>query len=207
MNLALVLEQTKRDTVDGCVTPSLIEETTSAVQVIEVVLVDLATPKVHVGNLKVAPEVASRVTLGLLIVTGAALLISHPLESIVLVQVVGVLRNELAGLGPQGGNRLGRIVEVDCEAICLVVVLHIAEHIVVDVAEEVNFRLDAPIELGVLEGRVLVKETAVPSAHLVIRQLVGVLDVVFLEDLHGLGVEIVVDPRRLVPVLSRDDLW
>ena len=50
---------------------------------VEIVLVNLATPKAHVGNLEIAPEMASRVTVGLFVVFGAAGLVRQPVERIV----------------------------------------------------------------------------------------------------------------------------
>jgi hypothetical protein len=70
----------------------------------------------------------------------------------------------------------------------------------------VHVGLDAPVVAYVLEGRVLVEEAAVPTAHLVVRQLAGVLHAVLLEDLGRLVKDLIVYPRRGVPVLGGDDL-
>jgi hypothetical protein len=51
-----------------------------------------------------------------------------------------------------------------------------------------------------------VEETAVPSTHLMVRFLARVLDVVFFEDLGGFLEELLVDPRRSLPVLFRYQL-
>lgn len=40
-----------------------------------------------------------------------------------------------------------------------------AENVVVDVAEEVDVGLDAPVEVVVEEARVAVEEAGVPAAH------------------------------------------
>lgn len=104
----------------------------------------------------------------------------------VLVLVLRMVCKEFARLGPQGRNGLGRIVKVDCEAVGLVVIVHVAEYVIINVAEKVYFGLDAPVVLGVGEGRMFVEETAVPAAHLVVGNLVGILDVLLLEDLDRL---------------------
>ena len=75
---------------------------------------------------------------------------------------------EFHRLGPQCGNGLRIIVQVDGKAISLVIILHVSEDIVVDVAEEVHFGLHSPIILRILKRRVLVEESAVPSTHLVV---------------------------------------
>lgn len=68
-----------------------------------------------------------------------------------------MIGEELDCFGPQCGKSLGIIIEGNGEAICLVVIMHVSEDIVVDVAKEVNFGLDSPVVAGVLERRVLVK--------------------------------------------------
>ena len=85
-------------------------------------------------------------------------------------------------------------------------VLHPSKHVVVDVAEKLDFGLDAPVVLYVFEGRVVVEEATVPSAHFVVADSVGVLDVVFGEDLGGFEVEVVVDPGGGLPVVFGDDV-
>ena len=60
------------------------------------------------------------------------------------------------------------VVEVDGEAVGFVVVGHVAEDVVVDVAEEMDFGFDAPVVSCVFEGGVVVEEAAVPAAHLVV---------------------------------------
>jgi hypothetical protein len=52
---------------------------------------------------------------------------------------------------------------------------------------------------------VLVEEAAVPAAHLVVRELAGVLDALALEQL-GRGFEgLVIDPGWLLPVFVGDE--
>ena len=98
-----------------------------------------------------------------------------------------------------------RVVEVDGEAVGLVAVLHKAEDIIVDVAEEVNLWLNTPVVLHVLEGGVVVEQTRVPAAHLVVAQHVRVLDVVFLEDICALAEQIIIDPAGDFPVFFRNE--
>ena len=84
------------------------------------------------------------------------------------MHVFGMCGDEFLRLGPQGGNALRRIVEVDGEAVGLVVVLHPAENVVVDFTEEVDFGLDSPVVADVFESGVFVEHAAVPAAHLVV---------------------------------------
>lgn len=85
-------------------------------------------------------------------------------------------------------------------------VLHPCEDIVVDIAEKMDIGLDSPIVLHIFQRWVLTKHATVPSAHLVIRPLLHVLYLLRLQEGYRLLVEILVDPRGYVPVLSRDEL-
>lgn len=204
MNLARVFKETQSDTVNGRVTPALVEEATGAVQVVEIILVGLAAPKVHIANLKVAPEVACRITIGILGVVGTAGLVRQPVHGAVLVHVLGVFGQELFGFGPQSRDGGRGIVQVDGEAVRLVVIVHVAENVIIDIAEEVHVGFDAPVVLCVGQGRVLVEHAAVPPAHLVVRDLVGILNLLFLQDLDRLVVQVLVNPRWHFPMLLGD---
>ena len=207
VNTVGVLEESETDTVDGRIAPALIEETTGSVEMVEVVLVCLAPPESHVANFEVAPEMACRVAVRLGVVVRAADAISEPGHGIVLVDGIGVRSDELEGLGPKSFDGLGVIVEVDREAVGLVVVLHESEHIVIDIAEEVDVGLDAPIVLDVLERGVLVEHAAVPPAHLVVRSHLRILDTAIFEE-FGRGIlEVRVDPRWHFPVFLGDNLY
>src|SRR3569833_382097 len=91
VDAACVLEQAQGDAVHGGITPPLVEEAAGPVEVVEVVLVGLAAPEGHVANLKIGPEVARRVAVGLLPVVGAADAVRQPVHSVVLLHVLGVL--------------------------------------------------------------------------------------------------------------------
>ncbi len=77
---------------------------------------------------------------------------------------------------------------------------HVAENVVVDIAEEMHLGLDAPVKLGVGQGRVFVEEAAVPAAHLVVGFHATVLDVIFLENLGRFLEYLFIDPGGDFPV-------
>ena len=77
-------------------------------------------------------------------------------------------REEFERLEPEGGYALGGVVEVDVEAVGLVVVGHVAENVIVDVAEELDLGLHTPVVFGVRERWVVVEHARVPAAHLVV---------------------------------------
>ena len=58
MNFAHILEQTKSNGMNRCITPSLIKETTGSVEKIEIILVCLTPPEIHIRNLEIGPEMA-----------------------------------------------------------------------------------------------------------------------------------------------------
>lgn len=185
----------------GSIAPSLVEEASCAVQVVKVFLVGLTAPEVQVCDFKIAPEMAGAVAVCLVVVLGPSVLVGEPVHGVVLVEVVVMAGEELDGFWPEGCNRLGRVVEVDGEAVGLVVVLHEAEDVVVDVAEEVDVWLDAPVVLHVLQGGMLVEHARVPAAHLVVGEHVGILDVLLFQDVGRLFEQILVDPTGDFPVL------
>lgn len=163
----------------GGISPTLVKETACTVQVVEVVLIFATPPEAHVTNFKVAPEMTRRIAISLVVVIGPPGLVHQPVHGIVFMHVGRVRGKELGGLGPQGGDRVGGIVEIDRETVRLVVVLHEAEDVVINVAKEVHLGLNPPVVLRVGQRRVLVEETAVPAAHLVVRHHAGVLNLVF----------------------------
>ena len=118
--------------------------------------------------------------------------------------VFRVSGEELQRLGPKGRDALWGIVEVDGEAVGFVTVGHVAEDVVVDVAEKVHLRLDAPVVAHVGEGGVAVEEARVPAAHLVIGDEISVLDALLLEDFSGFGEEVFVNPRGDGPMFFWD---
>lgn len=172
--------------MNGRVAPALIEETSSTIQVLEVVVVLLAPEEVQVSNLEVRPEMAGRISVGDLVMLRTDHIIRNPIHHVVLIQIARVRGKELLGFGPEGLDGLGRIIQVDSKSVGLVVILHITEHIVIDTAEELNFRLNAPIVAIVFEGGVLVEHAAIPTAHLVVGDLIGILDVFLQENLSRL---------------------
>lgn len=161
---------------------------------VEVIFVFLAAEKVHVSHFKVTPEVACGESLGAVVVVWSLDAIREPVYGGVLVDIIGVIGKELGSLGPESRQSLGIIIERDSEAVRLVVVLHVPEYVVVYVTEEVDFRFDAPVPARVLQSRVLVEHAAIPSAHLVVRHHVCVLDSLLLEGGCGCFEHVVVDP-------------
>ena len=168
VDLALILKQTESDTVHRRITPALVEEASSTVEVVEVLAVLLAAPEAQVADLEVRPEMARRIAVRLLVVLRPPLAIFEPFARIVGVYVVWMVVEELLRLRPQCRDTLGTIVDVDVEAVGLVVILHPCKDIVVDIAEEVDVRFDPPVVLHTFQCWMLAKHAAIPSAHLMV---------------------------------------
>lgn len=85
MDSILVFEQPECNTVDGRISPTLIEEPASSVEMVEIVLICLTPPEVHVANFKVTPEMARGVAISLVPVVRPSRLVRQPVNGIVLV--------------------------------------------------------------------------------------------------------------------------
>ena len=186
MDFFNILEQCERDAMHWGIAPTLVEEPAGSVEMIEVCFILGTAPEIHVGNLEIAPEMTGGVTVGLGVVLGAVAGVGQPLHGVVLMDEVGMVGEELLRLGPESGKALGGVVEVDGVPVGLIVILHPPEDVVVDVAEEVDLGLDAPVIANVFKGRVLVEHATVPTAHLVVGWHVPVLYIILLEHLRGL---------------------
>jgi hypothetical protein len=200
MDLALVLEEAKRYTMYRRIAPPLVKEASGAVQMIEVIAVLLTSPKGQVPNLEVRPEVTGRVPMRFLEIVRSPLSILQPVPRIVLVHILRMILDEFLRFRPKCLHRFRGVVDVDVEPIRLVVVLHPRENVVVDVAEEVDVGLDAPVVLVLGQRGVFAEHARVPAAHLVVGELVHVLDFVR-EEGDGFAVQVHVDPGGDCPVV------
>ena len=207
MDLPLILKQPQRNTMHRRIPPSLIEETTRSIQVLEIVFVGFGTPKFHVRNLEIAPKMTRTVPVRFYIMFRPPLAVHDPLSRIILVQVFWMCCHKLFCLWPQGRYGLRRIVKVDRKPVGLVVVTHPAKNVVVDVAEEVYLWLYAPIVADVLEGRVFVEHATIPAAHLMIRYHGTVLNLLLFEHLGRFIEQIAVDPGGDCPVFFGNQFY
>lgn len=178
----------------GRVSPSLIKKPTSVIQMLKIIFISFASPKIHACDFKVTPEVAGRVSIGLLIMSWPPGAVFKPFSCVVRVLIFWVGSQKFHCLGPEGLDTLWGIIQVYGEAVCFVVVFHVAENIVVYIAEKVDFGLHAPVVFCMGEGGVFVEEAGVPTAHLMVRNEISVLNAFLLEDFSGFSKEVFVDP-------------
>lgn len=203
MNLRRICEQTQTNGVNWSIAPSFIVKAARAIQMIEVSRVLLTPEELHITDLKVGPEVASRVPICIFGVLWSQLVVCQPVQHIVVGQISGVCGKELLRLWPESWDTLGSVEKVDGETVCDVAVFYESEHIVVNVTEELNLGLDTPIVTVVLKGRVLIEQATVPAAHLMVGYLVAILNALLLQHLGGLAEEVHVDPIGDIPVFLR----
>lgn len=202
-----ILKQPQSYRMHWRIPPPLVKKPARAIQMLEVILVRLTPPKLHICDFEIAPEMTGRVPVRLLVVFRSSFFVFEPCAGVhgVGFEVFRVRGYEFEGFGPEGGDGLRGVVQVDGEAVGLVMVLHVAENVIVDVTEKVDFWFDAPVIADVLEGRMVVEEAAIPTAHLVVGDQVAVLDILFGEDLGAFVEEVVVDPGGNGPVVFGDE--
>lgn len=182
MDFAGIFKKTQRNRVDWRITPSLIKESTSTIKVIEISLIGFTAKKVHIANLKIRPEMAGGIAIGLFVMLGSQLVIYKPFHHVIVGDVFRMLGKEAFRLGPERWQTFRCVKKVDCESVGLVVILHVMEHVVVDIAVEFDLGFDSPVVSRISEGWMLVEHAAVPSAHFVIRGFAGVLEALFFEE-------------------------
>lgn len=73
-------------------------------------------------------------------------------------------------------------------------VFHVAENIVVYVAEKMYFGLHAPVVFCMGKGGVFEEKAGVPTAHLMVGNEIPILNAFLFEDLSGFSKKVLVDP-------------
>jgi hypothetical protein len=168
--------------VDRRITPALVEETTRMVQRRKEINVGIRAKPVQVANLKVGPEVA--------VVVCFTTVVAEEFHRVVFDNVLGVVLGEVFGGVPKRGDSLNVFVQAESEAVLLFVFGHVFERVIVDVAVQLDARLNTPVPLVVEHQGVAEKEARLVAAH------VPVADGVTIDDL--LLPHLVTDPSGLV---------
>lgn len=196
VNLIFLQEETSSNRVNRSITPTLVEESTVVIEVVEVAGVGIATEPVEITDFEVRPEVA--------VVVGVAAIVTEEGHGVVFGNVLRKLLDESLGRVPEGRNRLDIFVQTEHEAVLLVIVADKLEGVVADVAEKLNARFDAPVVAELLHDRVLEEEAGFVATHMSVADRVTVDD--FLAShffAGGLGL-VLVDKVGIGPVLGGD---
>jgi len=118
--------------------------------------------------------------------------------------VLGVVLHELLGASPEGGNGINVFVQRKNETVLLVVLVHDAERIVVNVAEELDGGLNTPVVFVVHHELLSEEETGLESAHVTVADGVTVDDLALMHILTDLAGLLLVNPLREGPVFLRN---
>lgn len=108
VDLILFKEQSRSNRVNRSVTPSLVKESTFAIQIFKERLIFWTAEKVQVANLKVAPEMTA--------IVGKTVIIGYPVQVIVLWYHFLVLFDEFLDSVPERLDGDFILVKRDCEA-------------------------------------------------------------------------------------------
>lgn len=138
------------------------------------------------------------------VVVGVATVVTQETHRVALDDVLGVILHELLRAVPEGGDGLDVFVEAEHEAVLLLILGHEAEGVVVDVAEELDARLDAPVPLVVHHQWLAEEEAGLEAAHVAVADGVAVDDLALGHVLADLLRLVLVDEIREGPVLLGD---
>lgn len=213
VDLLLGQHQTGSDRVHRRIAPALVKETAILVERLEVVEVSLGAEPSETANFKVGPlerdvsmrclqiEMKKGNAYKVAFVVGLAAVVAEEAHGVALGNVLWVVLDKLLDAIPESGDGLDVLVQAKNEAVLLVVLVHEAEGVVVDVAEQLDAGLHTPVVVVVEHELLSEEETGLKSAH------VAVADAVAIDDLFGshvlahlLGL-LLVDVRRERPML------
>lgn len=116
--------------------PSLIKKPTGLIQMLKVLLIFLRTPKIKISNLKITPKMTRAVPVRGVGVLRSLRAVCEPHERVVGGQIFRMGFHKGLSLGPERSDGVRVVVDVDCEAVCFIIVGHELEWVVGYVAVE-----------------------------------------------------------------------
>lgn len=197
MYLLLFKQETGCDGVHRSIAPSLVEESSILIEGFEKVRVWLGSQPVQVANLKIRPEMAVIVCL--------SSIIREETHRVVGRDVLWMVLHELLGAIPESGNGLDVFVEGEDEGVLLLVVGHVLESVVLDITEQLDGWLHAPIPFIVQHERLLEEEAGLKSTHVTIRDRIAIDDFALCHILAHSFRFVLIDMVRKRPVLLGND--
>lgn len=144
------------------------------------------------------------VTYKVALVVGLATIVTEEGHGVALGNVLRVVLHELGNAVPKSGDGLEILVKAEHEAVLLLVLVHVAEGVVVDVAVELDARLDTPVVVVVHHKGLAEKEAGLETAHVAVADAVTVDDLALSHVLANLLGLLLVDVGRERPVLGRN---
>jgi hypothetical protein len=196
VDLVLGQHQSSSNGVYWRITPALVEEATSLVQRREEVDVGVGAKPIQITNLKVGPEMA--------VVVCLTAIVTEKLHRVVLDNVLREVLGKVLGSVPKRRDGLDVLVQAEGEAVLLLVVGHVLERVVFDVAKQLYARLHAPVPLVVEHQGMAEEEARFITAHVSVADRVTVDDLLLLHLLTDLGGLVLVNPLGKRPMLLGD---
>lgn len=130
--------------------------------------------------------------------------VAEEAHRVVLDNVLGVVLHELLGTIPQRGDGLNIFVQAQHKAVLLAVLLHEAEGIVVDIAEQLDAGLNTPVVVVVHHQWLAEEEARLKPTHVAVADAVSVDNLPLGHVLANLLGLLLIDVRGERPVLRRD---
>lgn len=139
------------------------------------------------------------------LVVRLATVIAQETHGVVLSNVLGVILHKLGDTVPQGGDGLNVLVQAEHETVLLSILVHEAEGIVVDVAEQLDRGLDTPVVFVVHHQGLAEEEARLEAAHVAVADAVAVNDLALFHILANLLGLLLVDEIRETPVFLANE--
>lgn len=138
------------------------------------------------------------------LVVGLTTVVTEEGHGVVVGNVLGVVGHELLGALPEGRDGVNVLVKTENEAVFLALLGNDTEGVVVDITEELDGGLNAPVVLVVHHQRLAEEKSRLESAHVTVADGVSVDDLSLLHVLTNLLGLVLVNPLREGPMLLGD---
>jgi len=138
------------------------------------------------------------------VVVSIATIIAQESHRVSFRNMLGVVLDKLLDAFPEGGDSLDVFVQTEHKTVLLVVFLHEAEWVIMNIAEQLDARLNAPVVFVVHHQRLTEEESRLKTAHVSVADTVAVNNLALGHVLANLSRPFLVDMRRERPMFSRD---
>ena len=129
--LALRHEHGNTQSMYWCISKSFVVKASSSIQPVKVSFIRLTAKEVKVSNFEVREELA-------VVVIPTIVGVQQPVQVGIRMYQLRMRVDERAGARPEGGERASVVEDIHVETVLHVIIVHKAEHVVVDIAEEVD---------------------------------------------------------------------
>lgn len=127
-------------------------------------------------------------------VVSVTAILADELHSVFFLKMLRVILHELLHTVPQRGYSLVVLIETNDKAVLLVILLHEAERIHLDITEELNAGLNPPVKLVILHQRMSEEEPRLVAAHVAVALGAAIYDLPAAHLFTGLSCLVLIDP-------------